>query len=159
MKYCSLSKKLRTIWLFVTIFLSSFWGSNSKWMYHGLQKRKEWRLLILTCWLHDPPPPFVTYQTHFLIFFSSTEKMLKLFLHSCMYNTDATKSTILAYYNLRIESPYYFSERDPSAKCFNVLIEKGYRYKSNSGKAKWVLWAVQTPLFQSQNKFQANFGK
>ncbi len=51
--------------MFVTIFLSSFWGQILNERTTGLRRRKEWGLLILTeppgpRWLHDPPPPFVT---------------------------------------------------------------------------------------------------
>ncbi|XP_065201280.1 alpha-tocopherol transfer protein-like isoform X2 [Planococcus citri] len=55
-----------------------------------------------------------------------SENKLKLFLHSCMFDVDNTKSTLISYYKLRIRAPEYFSNRDPTAKNLLDASEIGY---------------------------------
>lgn len=45
-----------------------------------------------------------------------TDKNLKMFLHSCYYDLEATKNTLIAYYSLRIRSPELFSNRNVTSK-------------------------------------------
>jgi len=49
------------------------------------------------------------------------KEQIRMFLHSCYYNVEDTKVTIKSYYNLRINSLRYFTDRDIDSENLRII--------------------------------------
>ncbi|PSN33670.1 hypothetical protein C0J52_21786 [Blattella germanica] len=50
-----------------------------------------------------------------------SDKQLELFLHSCKYHLESTKTTIETYYTVKTSAPEFFNSRDPSCQELQQL--------------------------------------